>query len=88
MVGATAVATGILRFAVTRGSGGSLGVSLLSSAFAFPFGSCAGESGWVAVLFSFAASSSSFAHLSSFTLRVFPLSLALVGCLERGGVVA
>ncbi len=88
MVGATKVATEILRFAVTRGSGGSLGVPFMSSAFAFPFGSCAGRSGWVAVLVSFTASSSSFAHLSSLTLRVFPLSLSLVGCVKRGGVIA
>ena len=89
MIGSTAIATGILRFAVAIGPGVRVGGSFLFiSPFAFAFGSDAGRSGWGAVVVAFAASSSSFAHLSSLTLRVFSLSLSLVGVGKRGGVIA
>ena len=38
-------------------------------------------------MFAFATSSSSFAQLSSLTLRVFPLSLPVVGLVKRVGVI-
>ncbi len=87
MIGSTAIATGILRLAVAIGTGGRVGGSFLFILpFAFAFGSDAGRSGWVSVVVTFAASSSSFAHWSSLTLRVFSLSLVGVG--KRGGVIA
>jgi hypothetical protein len=42
----------------------------------------------VAVVVAFSASSSSFAHLSSLTLRVFSLSLSWVGVVKQVGVIA
>ena len=76
MVAAAAIATGVLGLAVVRGPGGSLGGPFLFSPFSFAFRFGAGRSRWVAVVVAFAASSSSFAHLSSLTLRVFSLSLS------------
>ena len=79
MVAASAIATGFLGLAVAGGPDGSLGGPFLSSPFSFAFWFGAGRSRWVAVVVTFAASSSSFARWSSLTLRVFSLSLSFLG---------
>ena len=88
VVAASAIATGFLGLAVAGGPGGSLGGPFLSSPFSFAFWFGAGRSRWVAVVVTFAASSSSFARWSSLTLRVFSLSLSLVGVVKQVGIIA